>query len=132
VAASSVPESHRDLLAARPAVTLATIGPDGFPQVTAMWFLVDGDDTVKASLNMARQKVRNLRRHPEATLFFTDPDNPYRTLEIRAMAEVVSDPDYAFADRVGAKYGVDLRERDRPGELRVVVTFSPVKVNTYG
>jgi PPOX class probable F420-dependent enzyme len=119
-------------LAARPAVTLATIGPDGFPQVTAMWFLVDGDDTVKASLNMARQKVRNLRRHPEATLFFTDPDNPYRTLEIRAMAEVVSDPDYAFADRVGAKYGVDLRERDRPGELRVVVTFSPVKVNTYG
>ena len=132
MAASSVPESHRDLLAARPAVTLATIGPDGFPQVTAMWFLVDGDDTVKASLNMARQKVRNLRRHPEATLFFTDPDNPYRTLEIRAMAEVVSDPDYAFADRVGAKYGVDLRERDRPGELRVVVTFSPVKVNTYG
>ena len=128
----AVPETHRDLLAARPAVTLATIGPDGFPQVTAMWFLVEDDDTVKASLNTARQKVRNLRRHPEATLFFTDPGNPYRTLEIRAMAEVAPDPDYAFADRVGAKYGVDLRERDRSGESRVVVTFSPVRVNTYG
>ena len=129
---TAIPETHRDLLAARPAVTLATIGPDGFPQVTAMWFLVDDDDTVKAWLNTARQKVRNLRRHPEATLFFTDPDNPYRTLEIRAMAEVVPDPDYEFADRVGAKYGVNLRERDRPGESRVVVTFTPTRVNTYG
>jgi PPOX class probable F420-dependent enzyme len=127
-----IPESHRDLLAARPAVTLATIGPDGFPQVTAVWFLVEDDGTVRMSLNTARQKVKNLRRHPEASLFFTDPDNPYRTLEIRARVALEPDPDYAFADRVGAKYSADMRKNDRPGESRVVVTFTPTKVNTYG
>jgi hypothetical protein len=42
------------------------------------------------------------------------------------------DPDYAFADRVGAKYGANLRENDRPGETRVVIRFIPVKTNTFG
>ena len=40
------------------------------------------------------------------------------------------DPDYAFADKIGKKYGgVDLRRMDRPGQSRVVVTLHPVKVN---
>ena len=127
-----IPTTHRDLIAANQVVILATAGPDGFPQVTATWFLFD-DETVKLSLNTARQKTKNLRHHPEATLFFVDPANPYRTLEIRARAAVKPDPDYAFADRVGAKYGgADLRSMDREGEERVVVSFVPVKVNTFG
>ncbi len=128
---NTFPESHRDLLASDVAV-LATVGRDGYPQLTAVWFLLDEDGLVKLSLNTARQKVKNLRRRPEATLFFFDPVNPYRTLEIRARAEVEPDPDYAFADRLGAKYGADLRTMDRPGEERVAVSFVPVKVNTYG
>ena len=53
-----------------------------------------------------------------------------RTLEIRARAEVAPDADYAFADRLGQKYGgVDLRRMDRPSQGRVVVTLRPVKVN---
>jgi PPOX class probable F420-dependent enzyme len=132
VAGPVVPESHRDLLGANPAAVLATIGPDGFPQVTAAWFLVEDDDTIRMSLNTARQKVKNLQRHPECSLFFFDLANPYRTLEIRARAEVEPDPEYAFADRIGAKYGSNLRENDRPGESRVVVTFNPIKANTFG
>ena len=128
-----IPASHRDLLENNQAVVLATIGGDGFPQVTASWFLAEDDGTVKLSLNTARQKTRNLLQRPEATLFFFDPANPYRTLEIRARAEVAPDADYAFADRVGARYGgADLRAMDRPGEERVVVTFVPVRVNTFG
>jgi len=128
-----MPASHRDLLERSEIVTLATIGPDGFPQVTAVWFLAEDDGTVKLSLNTARQKTRNLQHHPDATLFFVDPANPYRTLEIRAQANVSPDPDYAFADQVGAKYGgVNLKENDRPGESRVVVTFTPVTINTFG
>jgi PPOX class probable F420-dependent enzyme len=130
---AEIPASHRDLPETNQAVVLATVGPDGFPQVSAMWFLVEEDGTIAASLNTARQKVKNLVRRPEVALFFFDPANPYRTLEIRARAEVTPDPDYAFADRIGAKYGgADLRANDRPGEERVVVTFAPVKVNTFG
>jgi PPOX class probable F420-dependent enzyme len=125
------PESHQGLLASDVAV-LATIGRDGYPQVSALWFLLDDDGAVKLSLNTARQKVKNLREHPECTLFILDRANPYRTLEIRARAELTPDDDYAFAEKLGRKYGADLRTRDRPGESRVVVTLRPVKVNTYG
>lgn len=38
------------------------------------------------------------------------------------------DPDYAFADKVGAKYGADLRHHDLPGQSRVVVTLEPAKI----
>ena len=128
-----IPESHRDLLDTAPVGIVATIGPDGVPQVTANWFLAEEDGAVRMSLNTTRQKVKNLMRRPESTLFFLDPANPYRTLEIRARAEIEPDPDYVFADRVGAKYGdADLRTRDQPGETRVTVTFVPVKVNTFG
>ena len=125
---SAFPESHRDLLESDVAI-LATIGRDGYPQVTAVWFLHDDDGTLKLSLNTARQKVKNLRQRPECTLFFLDRANPYRMLEVRARAELSPDRDYAFADKVGKKYNVDLRTMDRPGESRVVVTLRPIKVN---
>jgi PPOX class probable F420-dependent enzyme len=128
---ATIPESHADLLQADTAI-LATIGPDGYPQVTALWFVRDEDGLVKLSLNTSRQKVKNLREHPACTLFILDLANPYRTLEIRAQAELSPDDDYALADKVGRKYGADLRTMDQPGEHRVVVTLRPVKVNTYG
>jgi PPOX class probable F420-dependent enzyme len=121
------PESHRDLLSTDIAI-LATNGPDGFPQVTALWFLFD-EGTLKISLNTARRKVRNLQQHPVCTLFILDRANPTRYLEARARAELSPDADYAFADKVGKKYGANLREMDRPGESRVVVTLHPVRIN---
>jgi PPOX class probable F420-dependent enzyme len=129
---ATFPESHRDLLKADVAV-LATIGQDGYPQVTALWFLFDDDGTIKLSLNTTRQKAKNLQAHPECTFFILDTANPYRTLEVRARAEIVPDPDYVFAKKLGAKYGgADLSANDRPGETRVVVSLRPIKVNTWG
>lgn len=123
----SVPDSHQDLLDAATAV-LATVGPDGRPQVSAVWFLRDGDD-VRISLNTDRQKVTNLRADPVVTLFVLDPDAPTRYLEIRGDAVIEDDPDYAFAERVGTKYGADLRSFDGDGARRVVVTIQPVRIN---
>lgn len=124
------PESHRDLLQA-PVAVLATQGADGYPQVSALWFVFDAG-TLKLSLNTTRQKTKNLQRHPECTLFILDPSNPYRTLEIRARAEIDPDTDGAVAARVQEKYGADVRENDRPGEGRVAVILHPVKMNTWG
>lgn len=124
---TEIPQTHRDLLDAQVA-TLATIGPDGRPQLSEVWFLADRGEP-QLSLNTSRQKVRNLRRNPACTLFLLDVANPYRYLEIRGDAEVVPDDGYAFADRVGAKYGADLRNMDEPGQGRVVVTVRPTRVN---
>lgn len=128
---ANIPDSHRNLITDSQVVILATNGPDGLPQVTATWFLWE-DDTLKLSLNTARQKVRNLRQDPALTAFFVDPASPYRTLELRGTITIEGDPDLAFADRVGEKYGTNLRKMDEPGESRVVISLNIKKVNTFG
>jgi len=127
---TTIPDSHRDLLNAQIAV-LGTIGASGRPQLSGVWFLTEGD-TVKISLNTTRQKVKNLQANPKASVLIFDEKSPYRYLEIRGDAEVTPDPDYEFADKVGAKYGSDLRTRDQPGDSRVVVTIRPARVITWG
>ena len=125
--ASTFPESHRDLLDAQVA-TLATVRPDGFPQVTEIWFLYD-EGVLKTSLNDSRLKTRNLQVRPQCSLMILDLENPYRYLEVRGNARVEPDPDYEFAQRLGAKYGgANLSEHDGPGESRVVVTIDPVNI----
>lgn len=122
-----IPASHRDLLETQFG-TLATVGSDGRPQVTEVWFLAE-DDTVKLSLNTARQKTKNLAKNPACSFFILDLANPGRYLELRGDAEITPDDDYAFADKVGSKYGgADLRQMDQPGEKRVVVTVNPKRV----
>jgi PPOX class probable F420-dependent enzyme len=122
-----IPASHRDLLDGQFA-TLATVGPDGRPQVSEVWFLADGDD-VAISLNSSRQKTRNLQANPAASLLLLDLAVPFRYLEIRGDAEVTPDDDHAFADRVDAKYGADHRVHDQPGHTRVKVVIRPVRIN---
>jgi PPOX class probable F420-dependent enzyme len=125
-----IPDSHRDLLDAQVAV-LGTIGASGRPQLSGTWFLADGD-TVKISLNTTRQKVKNLQANPKCSLIILG-DPPYKYIELRGDAEITPDPDYEFADKLGAKYGgADLRERDQPGESRVIVTIKPARVITWG
>jgi PPOX class probable F420-dependent enzyme len=124
---TEIPASHKDL-AESPVGALATIGTDGRPQVTAVWFLYD-DGQLRISLNPARQKVRNLRLNPECAFFILDLANPYRYLEVRGDARIDDDPDYAFAQRIGRKYDADLRQMDGPGGSRVVVTIDPTRVN---
>ena len=125
---ATVPDSHRDLLDA-PVATLATVGADGRPQLSAVWFLADGD-TVRISLNTARQKTKNLSKNNAATLFILDTANPARYIEVRGNAAVTPDDDYTFADQLSAKYGgIDLRTIDQPGDRRVVVTIEPARIN---
>jgi PPOX class probable F420-dependent enzyme len=124
---TQVPDSHRDLLETTVA-TLATIGPDGRPQLSEVWFLAE-DGAIALSLNSSRQKTKNLVARPQCCLFILDLAVPQRYLELRGDAEVALDVDYTFADRVGHKYGADLRVHDQPGESRVVVRIVPHRVN---
>lgn len=122
----TIPDEYLDLTE-RPVATIATVGSDGRPQLSAVWFLFD-DGKLRVSLNRTRQKTKNLLANPAATLFILD-ESDYRYLEVRGDVTIEADDDYQFADRVGAKYNADLRQMDGPGESRVVVTFEPVKVN---
>ena len=129
---ASIPESHQDLLKAE-FCTIGTIDPDGYPQLTESWFLYDEDDgKIKLSLNRTRFKAKYLEQRPQCSIFLLDLPGAGRWLEIRGNATITADDDYAFADKLGQKYGgVDLRVMDQPGESRVCVTVEPAKVNTW-
>jgi PPOX class probable F420-dependent enzyme len=125
-----IPDSHKGLLGAQVGV-LGTIGASGRPQLSATWFLTEGD-IVKISLNTTRQKLKNLQADPKVSFLIFDPENPYKYVELRGDAEITPDDDYAFADKVGAKYGSDLREHDGPGDSRMTVAIKPSRVVTWG
>lgn len=124
---AAIPESHRDLVDKPIVGTLATVGADGRPQVTAIWFLLDGD-VIRASLVDTRQKYKNMVANPKATLFLLDPANPYRTLEIRGDVSFDDDPDLAFMEKLVRYYGMDPATFPAPKEGRVLLTLDPRRV----
>jgi PPOX class probable F420-dependent enzyme len=120
------PASHSDLLDAQVA-TLATIGDDGLPQLSEVWFIHD-DGELKVSLSSDRAKTANLRKRPACSLLILDLSNPYRYLEVRGHARLDDAAGPELAKKVGAKYDTDLAVYDQPGDTRIAVTIEPTKI----
>jgi len=127
----TIPESHAEFFTAPNTAVLTTVGKDGLPQSTAVWYLVD-DGVLKTSILTSRQKYKNLARHPKASLFVLDPTNPYRSVEVRATVDLAPDPDKALLPRFAEHYDVPVEALEAAGDDRVVATFTPVRVITNG
>ena len=130
-ASRSLPSESEDLLFAANVAVLATVAHDGRPQLTAVWYLFEGRK-LRLTIRDDRHKLRNLMARPVATLIVVDPSNPLRTLEVRAAVELLPDDDYAFAKRIGGKYGTDLLGLDGPGRRRFIATLDSERVNYRG
>jgi PPOX class probable F420-dependent enzyme len=127
-----IPESHRSLLEGHPTGVLTTVGPDGAPQSTAIWFLLEGG-VVRTSFLETRQKVRNLKRDPKCSLFVFDPENMHKTIELRGQATLEPDPDRIFTYHIIRHYGMDPATfPDDPSVVRFVFTLDPSRVVTFG
>jgi len=127
------PDSHKDLLQKKAFANLATVNPDGSPQVTPVWFDVDGED-IRINTARGRVKDRNLRRNAAVALAVMDPDNPYRYVQVRGrVSEVTESGADAHIDSLAKKYmGVDKYPYRRPGEVRVIFKIRPERVQTMG
>ena len=129
---ATIPETHRDLLTTKKAFAqLATLNPDGSPQVTPVWVDYDGTH-VLINTAKGRVKAKNLAREPRVAISLSDPDNPYRYLGIQGrvvgMTEAGGD---AHIDKMAKKYlGKDTYPFRAPGEKRVIVKIAPDKVHT--
>ena len=127
---TTIPTSHSDLLNAAALAYLATIGPNGEPQVSAVWFTWDGTHLLFA-LSKKRQKSRNLLRDPRVAVAIADPANPYRALEIRGVVtRVEEDSGYRFMDAASRKYlHRDATDAERgPEDERLVFYVEPERV----
>ncbi len=130
----AIPEKYRDLFSKRAFASLATLMPDGSPQVTPVWCDLENDDIVVINSAKGRQKDRNLRRDPRVALAIIDPENPYRYLEIRGkVVEITEQGAAAHIDKMAKKYlGVDKYPYGQPGEVRVMYKIKPEHATMMG
>ncbi|MDH3756120.1 MAG: PPOX class F420-dependent oxidoreductase [Acidimicrobiia bacterium] len=128
----AVPESHADLLALAIAPAMATIGPGGEPQCSPVWFEWERG-VIRVSLTTQRQKYRNLVERPRVALAFVDPDDMYRSMELRGTTTSIEpDIDNALLNRLAKRYlGIDAYTFDADGTERVVVSVTPSHVTTW-
>src|SRR5918998_6960260 len=99
-----IPEEFHPLLESTALALVSTLGPDGAPQTTPIWFLFE-QGRVRLSLVEGRQKLRNLRRDPRISLVVVDPARPTRYVELRGhVDELVPDPDRTLEQRIAQKY----------------------------
>ncbi len=131
--AAEIPEQYRDLFDKKAFASLATIMPNGQPQVTPVWCDFDGSHVIVNSAK-GRRKDRNMRSDPRVSLAISDPDNPYRYLEVRGtVVEITEDGADDHIDRMAKKYmGVDKYPYREPGEVRVVYKIEPQKFSFMG
>src|SRR5258707_2336721 len=83
MASKTIPENFLDLMTQKKAfASIATVMPDGSPQVTPVWFDYTNG---KIRVNTARGRVkdRNMSKNSKVALAIMDPDNAYRHIQIR-------------------------------------------------
>ena len=125
---------YGDLITTKKAFAhVATLMPDGSPQVTPVWVDSAGGMVV---INSARGRVkdRNLKPGSRVALSIQDPDNPYRYMQIRGrVTEVTEKGADAVIDSLAKKYlGVDKYPNRRPGEVRVTYKIEPTSAFGQG
>lgn len=112
-------------------VDLATIQPDGSPQVSPVWVKRDGDD-VLISTTVGRRKEQNLRRDPRATVLVQPADAPYTYAEIRGSASLTTEGGPELIDELSRKYTgkpyAEFNPASADDNERVVVRITPRKV----
>jgi PPOX class probable F420-dependent enzyme len=131
--AEVIPEKFRDLFDKKAFANVATLMPDGRPQVTPMWCEYDGAHVV---VNSAKDRVkdRNMRRDPRVSLAVVDPDNPYRHIQVMGrVIEITEDGADAHIDKLAKKYlNVDKYPNRKPGEVRVIYKIRPERISSMG
>lgn len=128
-----IPKKYLDLFDKKAFGLLATIMPDGSPQVTPVWVDYDGK-YVRFNSALGRVKDKNVRRDPRVALTIQDPDDPYRYLEVRGrVVEITQNGADDHINKLSQKY-VDkpVYAGLKPGELRVLYKIEPQKVTSMG
>lgn len=129
---ADIPEEYLDLFQKKVFAELATLMPDGSPQVSPVWVDYDGRHILINSAK-GRVKDKNMRRDPRIGLDLIDPENPYRHVSIRGrVVDITEEGAHAHIDRLAKKYlDQDKYPHGVPGELRVVYRIQPERAHTW-
>ena len=124
MATTELPASHADLLERPTFAHLATVAPDGSPHSSVMWFVWDGE-VLRFTHTTSRQKFKNIAHEPRVAISIADPDDPYRSLEVRGVVEKTEPDDEvaSFYQSLQERYGESYEITD--AHKRVILTVRP-------
>jgi PPOX class probable F420-dependent enzyme len=109
---------------------LATIMPDGSPQVTPIWFNVD-DETILINTNEGRIKDRNMKARPKVAFVIQDPKTPYRYVQIRGeIAEHTTQGADEHINQLSLKYDNE-PWKYRKGQKRIIYKIRPNHIDYH-
>lgn len=131
---AEIPAAYLDLLTEKKAfANLATLQPDGSPQVTPVWFDYT-NGVVRVNTAKGRIKARNLSVGSKVALAILDPDNPYRYIQIRGtVSNETTDGADAHIDSLAKKYlGKDVYPWRSDKETRVIYEVTPLAAHAMG
>ena len=130
---ATIPDQYKDLFQKKAFCNLATLMPDGRPQVSPVWCDLDGS-TIRINSAKGRVKDKNMRRNKKVALSIFDPDNPYRHLAVQGeVVEITEQGADAHIDALAKKYlGKDKYPFRQPGEVRVIYKIRPDHVSHAG
>src|SRR2546427_10008500 len=130
----TIPPEFLDLVTTKKAfANLATVMPNGSPQVTPVWFNFDGK-YIRVNSARGRVKDKNMRREPRVALSILDPDNPYRYLAIRGrVVKITEEGAVEHSNGLAKKYrGRETYRHRHPDEVRVMYVIEPRRVAGQG
>ena len=118
----------RELIDGKNLANVATIMPDGSPQVASVWVEREGD-TVVINATVKRQRYLNLRRDPRVALSIFDMNDIYSEVIIRGRAIEITKKDAEEGiDRLSMKYNGRIYPDHRPKEPRVIIRIRPERI----
>lgn len=122
-------EKYPEFFKTKALAHLATLMPDGSPQVNPVWVDCDGKYVLFNSA-LGRLKDKNVRRDPRVSLSILDPNDDYRYLEIRGrVVEITREGADENIDNLSQKYtGNAVYPNRKPGEVRILYKVEPDRV----
>jgi PPOX class probable F420-dependent enzyme len=123
-------EQVKELLDGRSFAVLATLNPDGTPQTSVIWVARDGDVLIFTTHDQ-RQKARNLRRDPRASVTVFAAEDPYHSVDIRGTVELVEDPDNSLSIALTQRFLGQDPPPDPPGSHRLIGRLLPERITGF-
>ncbi len=127
--AERIPDNVLDLFQKPVLANVATIMPDGTPQVTPVWVDFDGSHILVNTVK-GRRKVLNMQERPQVGLDMVDTENQFHWLSVRGhVIEITEAGANDHIDKLAKKYiGQDQYPFHQPGEVRVICKIQPERV----
>ena len=119
-----LPDDLLDLLRRPSPCFVATLMPDGSPQLTQTWVTTDGEHIV-VNIVDGMQKAKNLARDPRVALNVVDPDEVFRFYAVRGrVVSMTTEGGAESIDEISQKYlGTPYPNFTGQPETRVLVTI---------